>query len=844
MDFGGAERGAAAAPVLSWARVVRDNVVPLYLGGWHRAGAWVAPPPTASAAEGRGVSGGASSFFFSSSSSPAPPPSPSMLEQMCGGGVGGAAYGGGASGVQPGAVGAVLREYHMTPDDADVRLGMWSWRDLLSLAEALFPLIPLVARDVVDDLGRKIALCACAQAGTHKVAKWILKHHAEWDDCEDDKFPWKAHFFEDTVHSSLFLSCTFGHLDYSQWLVAECGATREMVLRDNNIYHEYRLSESRQLPRFLFDTVCQAGHLHVAKWLHETFSLQGDEIFSKNSFAAFALSCTEGHFEVAQWLFDTFRMSVDDKYLNESMSSLFWIILCQKENKPLAEWLWNIFGSKLNVPNQGMIAAAARSSGSIELLKWVITTFAVSREDTLTYGPSVNISQRVPEQDQQAIDLFLQSEFSCTQEELNQSADSGLTPFISSLLAWSGLCEASHIVACTCTKARIPSWYGSEAFGACHRGRPHTLLWLIKTFGEEMFARSAKEITDACISAECICMLNWVVDTFAVPQAVIEEKLEKSMFCRPHVLRWFLTKFPVRQDSYATNRILSSCFFSGDLSTAKWATKVLGLTKKTLLERKNSPSRTWSPLSACFGAEFWNMSQWAIKTFGITADDIRSHDNVVLQQCCAQNKLKSMKFLIQNYGITSHDIRRDDCMCFRLACYNGRREVLEYLTSTFGLTREDVCCVQNDALKYALRGGMEAVEYLITTYGITKDEFIACNCLGSIYRVEILQYVQRLFSFTKEEILSDEFTLFRRACDSGNHEMAEYILKTYKITKQDFDVTELIISLQRGDPSGNKWSSMVFWLSENFGVEIPRPPRPGEELNPPIVHKKDKCMIM
>ncbi|KAH3761430.1 hypothetical protein Pelo_6829 [Pelomyxa schiedti] len=185
-------------------------------------------------------------------------------------------------------------------------------------------------------------------------------------------------------------------------------------------------------------------------------------------------------------------------------------------------------------------------------------------------------------------------------------------------------------------------------------------------------------------------------------------------------------------------------------------------------------------------------------------------------------------------------------MCFRLACSNGRREILEYLISTFGLTREDVCCLQNDALKHALCGGVEIVEYLITSYGLTKEEFLACKCLSSVYGIKMLQYLQGLFSFTKEEILSDEFSLFRHACEGESTEMAAHLLDTYKITKEDFDVTGLIVSLQKGDPNHNNWNSMVFWLSERFGVEIPRPPRPGdEERQPPVVRKKeDKCMIM
>ncbi|KAH3731767.1 hypothetical protein Pelo_17402 [Pelomyxa schiedti] len=142
-------------------------------------------------------------------------------------------------------------------------------------------------------------------------------------------------------------------------------------------------------------------------------------------------------------------------------------------------------------------------------------------------------------------------------------------------------------------------------------------------------------------------------------------------------------------------------------------------------------------------------------------------------------------------------------MCFRLACSNGRREILEYLISTFGLTREDVCCLQNDALKHALCGGVEIVEYLITSYGITKEEFLACKCLSSVYGIKMLQYLQGLFSFTKEEILSDEFSLFRHACEGESTEMAAHLLDTYKITKEDFDVTGLIVSLQKGDPNHN-----------------------------------------
>ncbi len=81
------------------------------------------------------------------------------------------------------------------------------------------------------------------------------------------------------------------------------------------------------------------GHLHVAKWLHETFTLSRGINDSGGIEVSFRWACAYGHLDVAQWLYETFEFTRDDALIcyNEALCRT------EKSHVSVERWLYKTF---------------------------------------------------------------------------------------------------------------------------------------------------------------------------------------------------------------------------------------------------------------------------------------------------------------------------------------------------------------------------------------------------------------------------------------------------------------------------------------------------------------------
>lgn len=150
------------------------------------------------------------------------------------------------------------------------------------------------------------------------------------------------------IDDSIFrLSCSFGHLEISKWL-----------LQLNNCIDVHSFND------YAFRYSCNNGYIIVAQWLNKTYCFD-----SKTYNKAFKLSCGNGHIKIAKWLIKTQPIDVHRK------NEIAFRKCCQNGHLKMAKWLLK-YNPLINIhvcDEDAFVKSC--SNGHLHIARWLIELY-------------------------------------------------------------------------------------------------------------------------------------------------------------------------------------------------------------------------------------------------------------------------------------------------------------------------------------------------------------------------------------------------------------------------------------------------------------------------------------
>ncbi|KAH3742881.1 hypothetical protein Pelo_15725 [Pelomyxa schiedti] len=290
---------------------------------------------------------------------------------------------------------------------------------LINLAEALFPLVPLVCKSLAfladlnvqsvdprNELGGSDALVAVARLGSRRGTNWILRNRRSW--CKPGAYEniflsacsagnWDiCRSIWNIVHSHskfgladksilyavanghvevaeklvkmlrnplspeplmLQLSCSGGHTETVQWLCKQVNFRR---LPDVN----FVAAKSMQ-------ACCAHGHLDLAKWIANEFALRREHIAGPIMNSSLAWACRYGHIRVCRWLLREFKISTAEVVESSAIEAC-----CEGGHIEILDWAQTHLDMAA-IPDSTKVDALLMccTTGNLAVAKWLYTTF-------------------------------------------------------------------------------------------------------------------------------------------------------------------------------------------------------------------------------------------------------------------------------------------------------------------------------------------------------------------------------------------------------------------------------------------------------------------------------------
>ncbi|KAH3743179.1 hypothetical protein Pelo_15408 [Pelomyxa schiedti] len=223
----------------------------------------------------------------------------------------------------------------------------------ISLAEALFPLIPLVARHASHRwISPLRAFTACAACGALKIAQWIstrplfkeyCKSHEGWQytkpgpltlSCSAGSLPFVTWFAEQfttpkttkrsTIHRALCGACTGGHNNIAEFIIRR--------------FHSVLLTCDSDKQFEILASACESGNLTLAEYIVESFHLTKRKLqYSVELEQTVCSMFASGNLEMVMWMQRYFEINLKvwKLFAPRCMHNA-----CKHGKLEMAKWLW------------------------------------------------------------------------------------------------------------------------------------------------------------------------------------------------------------------------------------------------------------------------------------------------------------------------------------------------------------------------------------------------------------------------------------------------------------------------------------------------------------------------
>ncbi|KAH3767925.1 hypothetical protein Pelo_16 [Pelomyxa schiedti] len=520
-------------------------------------------------------------------------------------------------------------------------------KNLLVVAEVFFPLVPLVAKFIVEKLtlcpafsfsvyygsaetrvahfifnkwngepefiGRAswgpALSCAC-KVGNSVAVKWLCAQYGLRSSDLDGQYG----------GNPILVSLHEGHLEIAQWLV-ESLRLKWSTCRDwdfSNFFATGHLDGILWLSKAVgasllkehtaweFVEACTAGNLENAKWLHATFP--NTNVTAQ--FNALSKACLNGRLDVAKWLASTYGFD------NFSRLTKQCTVTCIRQGYlSTAEWMLDMSGMSLRealgsyYENVGALAERNAQSGNLVALEWVSGHFEL--------GPHV-----------------------CREIFFNGASYGQL-----------GTCQwvfpkcsaLDHTFLCECLN------------GALLRGHADMADWLCKTFQPNVMP--SLPIWQACChNGGELATVQWMLRNLPAPKrcsgltmSCLQGNLPLVKFLSA---AYSATPEDIRDNE---NEALRSACGHGHLHVAKWITQEFGLNKADA-QCGDQNEALWQS----FQNGHLETALWVMETFKFTTKDIPSW---YLWRACEYGSLHTIKWLANVVPLSiEHKPRYDEAI--------------------------------------------------------------------------------------------------------------------------------------------------------------------------------------
>ena len=208
-----------------------------------------------------------------------------------------------------------------------------------------------------------------------------------------------------------------------------------------------------------------------------------------------------------------------------------------------------------------------------------------------------------------------------------------------------------------------------------------------------------------------------------------------------------------------------------------------------------------------------------VNNFGITREHFRSHKNHAFIMAAANGRLEAARYLVDTIGLSADDARLDSNHALKNVVGNGDIKTLRYLVENLGLdTAEDAACLllvkgKSSFFEAIYKGHVDVVKYLVETFGFTLQDMLGvyhnfnlsfASLFGDIdvlkmnmqaatnaktagesdylqfqnKQIEMLQYLIRTFSLTRQDLFCRNKTLFVNAATYGHASVMKLLIQT------------------------------------------------------------------
>ncbi|KAH3760106.1 hypothetical protein Pelo_8049 [Pelomyxa schiedti] len=408
---------------------------------------------------------------------------------------------------------------------------------LLNLAEAFFPLVPLVCKSLAfladlnvqsvdprNELGGSDALVAAIQVDSQRCVSWILNNRRKW--CKPG------------AYENIFLAaCSSGNWDVcrSMWKIVHSQA--KLGLGQKSILHAIangHVSLAENLSKLFHTAIspeplmlqlsCSGGHAETAQWLCRQFEFRRPG--QRNCIAAKSMQacCAHGHLALAQWLVKEFNLTREDITGSVLDSSMAWA--CRYGHIQVCHWLSKEFKISLSDIVDASAIEACCEGGHIGVLDWMHSEFDLSS---------------IP--DSTKVDALLMC---CTKGNL-------------SVAKW----LHSHFAA---RSFNPPEQYMKES---CKAGHLEITKWLLAVFPVSI------NVAKKCIKLACkgrhVKLAQYLYQQFNFLDPMKTFNICCVQLGDVEFAQWIMETNPVEfEDSTQAEKLFSDCCSKGHLPLVKW----------------------------------------------------------------------------------------------------------------------------------------------------------------------------------------------------------------------------------------------------------------------------------
>ncbi len=206
----------------------------------------------------------------------------------------------------------------------------------------------------------------CCHSGNVEVAKWLYATKPS----------------NQNIHAenSLYYAIMGGKLDIIQWIISWISPQDMDSIKSHRTYSKLvanaTISGNLDVLKYVFMWnenhstyrnsafyhACVDGHLHIAQWIYETYTMINVEYNDNHGIYE---ACRNGHFHVVEWLF-----TIHSAFNTQEMKNTLLYIACDANSFEIAQWLMKN-GAKIEYLHVDNAFHRACISGSPRIILWI-----------------------------------------------------------------------------------------------------------------------------------------------------------------------------------------------------------------------------------------------------------------------------------------------------------------------------------------------------------------------------------------------------------------------------------------------------------------------------------------